>query len=168
MPSASLTRLWPPAKTKTKRGRRLVSSPDGWTHVLPSSRSSSISLPSSSYSYSAPEHVPPISLPLECVTHTSTAEAPPRTTDASALRAHDRNVERLRMSDFWKTIEQQIRSMPATGFCESGRKRQIIRTAILFGLGSPTGLCEGGLVDRRRTAGWQLAWFVCVISLIGT
>lgn len=187
MPHTSRRRPRPDARTgttttkKTKHGRTLVSSPDGWTHVLPSTypttTSSASALTASSFASSAPLNA---ALPT-----VEPAEAPSNTSDSTALATHSRYVSRLRDTAFWKATEWQARTIitrrPFISFPFSSGpdtttagaagdeedERIVIRKAILFGLGSPTGLCRGGMVDRRRVAGWQLAWFVEVVRLVG-
>ncbi|KAL9620068.1 MAG: hypothetical protein Q9160_005358 [Pyrenula sp. 1 TL-2023] len=182
MPHTSHRRPRPSAHTgtrttKTKHGRTLLSSADGWTHVLPSTY---LTTASSAASASASTPSPLASLaPLNDALPTSTlepAEAPPHTTDETALATHARYVSRLRDTAFWEATDRQIRAIvrpsgphttatTAVGDDDDAR-RVVIRKAILFGLGSPTGLCRGGMVDRRRVSGWQLAWFVEVVRLV--
>lgn len=187
MPHTSHPRPHPPtgSKTKAKHGRTLISSPDGWTHVVSSTSSSvfassNASSRSTSFAKTSYSTLKSTSLSASnsCPPTTTQAEAPPHLTDESALGTHKRYVERLRRSSFWRAVEQQVRTTTKepgttttatdqTASSKQGTQRTpIIRTALLFGLGSPTGLAHGGLVDRRRTAGWQLAWFACVVSLI--
>jgi hypothetical protein len=154
-------------RKKFSHPRRIeVTDEDGWTHVsnthsVPSSRSTRIMTDGAGDDPDHNESTPDNQSGSTTIRHLlAPSEPPPKLTLIELRKQFNTHLETWESSQTWQQLKNAL-SKDILNQSQIG-----IENIVCIGLGSPSGFVQGGWVDRRSVAMYQLAALTTIIDCV--